>query len=158
MLHVMLHFYHTNDNMLCDRLHAGEKHMKKDFLNVLRTVSNDSFREAAYGGLRTMIASDPHFVKFCEKNYRFKTYNDTKEFYLTQHESNMHLIGFIDALIYLCRAGYLDLNSSFTDEICSVDGEDDELDLEYATQLEEKEKQILNAINACIAFIETNDT
>ena len=42
-----------------------------------------------------------------ERKYRLDAYKEEGEFYMTANERNFHLIGFIDAIVYLSRAKIL---------------------------------------------------
>jgi len=80
--------------------------MKAKGYKLLQEMSQFSFEEC-YAGLNLLLYTDKNFKEFMERKYRLNAYKEEGEFYMTANERNFHLIGFIDAIIYLSRAGIL---------------------------------------------------
>ena len=73
---------------------------------TLQHISQFSFEEC-YAGLNILLYNDPNFKSCVERNYRLKVYASEGEFYMTANERFFHTIGFVDAVIWLERSGYL---------------------------------------------------
>lgn len=80
--------------------------MKSKAYNLLQKMSQFSFEEC-YAGLNLLLYTDKNFKAFVERKYRLNAYKEDGEFYMTANERFFHLIGFIDAVIFLERAGIL---------------------------------------------------
>ena len=80
--------------------------LKKENYETLKEVAQFSFEEC-YAGLNTLLYNEPNFKAFVERKYRLKAYNEEGEFFMTANERFFHTIGFIDAVIWLERSGYI---------------------------------------------------
>ena len=80
--------------------------MKPDGYTQLQKIAQFSFEEC-YAGLNLLLYTDKNFSKFMERNYRLKQYYEEGDFFMTANERNFHLIGFINAIIYLERKGLI---------------------------------------------------
>lgn len=80
--------------------------LKKENYETLRDVAQFSFEEC-YAGLNTLLYNEPNFRAFVERKYRLKSYKEEGEFYMTANERFFHTIGFIDAVLWLERSGYI---------------------------------------------------
>lgn len=80
--------------------------MKAKGYSLLKDMSQFSFEEC-FAGLNLLLYTDKNFSKYMERKYRLKQYFEEGEFYMTANERNFHLIGFINAIIYLERTGLL---------------------------------------------------
>jgi len=80
--------------------------MKAKGYKLLQEISQFSFEEC-YAGLNLLLYTDKNFKAFVEREYRLNAYKEDGEFYMTANERFFHLIGFIDAVIFLECAGIL---------------------------------------------------
>lgn len=80
--------------------------LKEENYETLRKVAQFSFEEC-YAGLNTLLYNEPNFKSFVERKYRLKSYKEEGEFFMTANERFFHTIGFIDAVIWLERSGYI---------------------------------------------------
>ena len=80
--------------------------MNKQLYALLQDMSQFSFEEC-YAGLNLLLYTDKNFKAFVERKYRLNAYKEEGEFYMTSNEKFFHLIGFIDAVIFLERGGVL---------------------------------------------------
>ena len=81
---------------------------------ILRIENYETLKEVAqfsseecYAGLNTLLHNKPNFKAFVERKYRLKTYKEEGEFFMTANDWFFHTIGFIDAVIWLERSGYI---------------------------------------------------
>lgn len=78
--------------------------MNKESFKVLENIAASGF-ENSHAGLHTILRTNEQFEKYVERNYRVKKFKEIVEFFMTRNESCFHLIGFMDAIIWLSRAG-----------------------------------------------------
>lgn len=132
--------------------------MDNDAYELLKEISNESLKEASYGGLRTLLRYDSNFAEFSERNYRIDKFKTEHNYFLTSHERYIHLMGFIDALMYLNRHFYLDFNPS---PFMPDEDYEEELTAEeeaYLNKLEEQQERERHAILSCISYLEFGET
>ena len=127
--------------------------MREDIYNTLQKIAHDAMHNT-YAGLYTMLRSDESFPSRIERNYRLKSFDENHDFYLTASEKQIHLMGFIDAIIWLERSGYFGNHSVEADE-------DDEEPQEPETEHEQKRAieaaKEQEAINNLIICFETGE-
>ena len=76
--------------------------MERDVLLMLEKIANYSYDEW-HAGLNAMLNSHEHFARYVDKNYRLSQYDENGDFYMPANEHYFHLIGFMDAIIWLHR-------------------------------------------------------
>lgn len=124
--------------------------MNKESFKILENVAASSF-ESCHAGLHTMLRTNEQFEKYVERNYRVKKFKETVEFFMTRNELYFHLIGFMDAIIWLSRAKYLSNSGNETDMAVDEPQDDEEIE---AVERAIKEK---NAIKNLIICYETGE-
>lgn len=134
--------------------------MNKDTYKTLQSISNESFEEC-YAGLKIALANDRHFKTFMERRYRLKAYEEQHDFYMTANERNFHMIGFLDALIWMERSGMIIWNQTVPPEENSENENDCEPETEeehaYMESLKEKAVKERRAIESLVASFETGE-
>lgn len=96
--------------------------LKKENYETLKEVAQFSFEEC-YAGLNTLLYNEPNFIAFVERKYRLKAYKEEGEFYMTANEHFFHTIGFIDAVIWLERSGYILQDNRYVSKSLNDNGE-----------------------------------
>lgn len=96
--------------------------MKTKAYRLLQKMAMLSFEEC-YAGLNLLLYTDKNFKAFMERKYRLEQYAEQGEFYMTANERFFHLIGFIDAVVYLERAGIIFQDHKYS-RICNPLSED----------------------------------
>ena len=126
--------------------------MNKNAFKVLEEIAAKSFSNP-YAGLHTILQMNKQFAKHVERNYRIKKFHDEHIFSMTQNEREFHLMGFMNAIIWLSRSNMLKRTDDrvvdddhFDLEICD-DLELDEEELKIIEKSEIEEKAIWNFIN-----------
>lgn len=92
--------------------------MNTQAYNLLKEMVAFSFEEC-HAGLDLLLYNDENFAGFVERKYRLKQYAQEGEFYMTANERSFHLMGFINAIIYLERAGLLFADHKYA-RICNA--------------------------------------
>ena len=85
--------------------------MREELYSTLQKIADDAMHNT-YAGLHTLLRSDEDFHKKIERSYRLKSFNENHDFYLTASERQIHLMGFIDAVIWFSRSGYFGRDDS----------------------------------------------
>ena len=119
--------------------------MNKDAFKTLREVAAYSFSNP-YAGLRTMLRADNQFAKYVEKNYRIKKFNEEHNFFMTRNEIDFHLIGFMDAILWLSRSNMLRNSDDKTADDDDIDFELSEEELESIKRSEMEKKAVWSYI------------
>ena len=125
--------------------------MREDIYNTLQNIAHDAMHNA-YAGLYTMLRSDKSFSSRIERNYRLKSFYENHDFYLTANERQIHLMGFIDAIIWLERSGYF---ASEHNDDCEDENYEPETDYERKRAIEAAKEH--EAINNVIISFETGE-
>lgn len=123
--------------------------MERSTFDILENLAARSF-EDCQAGLLTLLRNNDSFPKFMERKYRLKAFNETHDFYMTSNERYFHLIGFIDAVIWLERSGYICSDHQDDKEECIPDDE-------YEASLIAQEDNDDKAIWALITSFEAGD-
>lgn len=84
--------------------------MEREAFEVLADIAM-SFFDNYHAGLNAFLSTDKKFKKYFEYNERIPAFKKTGEFFISQNERNFHLIGFMDAILWLGRSGYLDFSA-----------------------------------------------
>lgn len=82
-----------------------EYYLEKDALLKLRDIAQFSFNEW-HAGLNALLNTHEHFTEYVDRNYRVLEYEVNRKFFMTSNERYFHLIGFMDAIIWLHRTNF----------------------------------------------------
>lgn len=132
--------------------------MNGETYETLQSIAKGSFEEC-YAGLKIALANDRHFKAFMERRYRLKVYEEQHDFYMTANERNFHMIGFLDAVIWMERSGMILWNQTvppakdFEDE-CEPETEEERA---YMESLQKKAVKERCAIESLIVSFETGE-
>lgn len=129
--------------------------MNGEWYEDLRELAHCSY-EDCYVGVKVLLTSDPHFKKFMERKYRLAHYYETGDLFLTANERYFHLIGFIDAIIYLERSSKFCWKNNLEpqDDVDEPEDEEERLYLEKLQKIDDRNNE---AINSLIRYVECGE-
>ncbi|ADU27214.1 hypothetical protein [Ethanoligenens harbinense] len=134
--------------------------MNRETYKTMQSIAKESFEEC-YAGLKIALANDRHFKAFMERRYRLKSYEEQHDFYMTANERNFHMIGFLDAVIWMEHSGMILWNQTVPPEKNSEDEGECESETEeeraYIESLQEKAVKERCAIESLVVNFETGE-